>query len=92
MQSEFQGVHNQSFLFYSAFRSKTWVLGGMKFYALKVENEVFFHYFNNLIFLFNIFPVTAAKPYATAHISKSSLTTESILSILLHYYWRILLK
>lgn len=92
MQSEFQDAYKQSFLFYSAFRLKTLSVGGNVLHFQLSMHRLYFHYFNNTHFLFNIFPVTAAKSYATAHISNIFLTAESILSILLHRYCRILLK
>lgn len=48
MQSEFQGAHNQSFLFYSAFRLKTWMLGAMYFIFNFQYMQLCFRYFNNI--------------------------------------------
>lgn len=67
MQSEFQGAHNQSFFYFIlhlGWRLGCWVQC-TSFSTFNAQNYVSII----LTFSVNIFPVTAAKPYATAHIS-----------------------
>lgn len=71
MQSEFQSI----FFILSCTLVRDFAIEWTVFCLQLSTHRILFHCFSNISFIFS-FPETAAKPYATAHTSKSFLTAE----------------